>query len=165
VGPELTSEVDARPWLRQACATLAYRGGKALRGAPPAFGSFRAGGTARTPSEILAHIGDLLDWALSLAKGKQVWHDSQPDDWDNDVQRFFRTLTMLDECLAGSEPLAFPWQRFFAGPIADAFSHVGQLAMLRRLAGAPIKGENYYKADIQVGRVGIDQAAPKREFD
>ena len=162
---ETVDDIDARPMLRQACAVLAYRGGKALRGAPPGFGAFKAGETSRTPSQIVAHVGDLFDWALSLAKGQQAWHDSAPATWDEDVQRFFRTLEALDRFLAGPEPLACPWTRFLAGPVADAFAHIGQLAMLRRLAGAPIKAENYYKADIQIGRVGIDQAAPRREFD
>jgi hypothetical protein len=156
---------DARPVLRHACATLAYRAGKVLRGAPPAFSGFKVADKSRTPGQILAHLGDLLDWGLSLAKGRQAWHDSTPSAWDDDVQRFFRSLGALDDFLAGSEPLACPWTRFFSGPLADAFTHVGQLAMLRRIADAPIKGENYYVADIRIGRVGPDQMAPKREFD
>ncbi len=160
-----TTEVDARPILRHACATLAYRGGKAFRGAPPDFQGFRVADGSRTPGQILAHIGDLLDWALSLAKGQQAWHDSAPGKWDDDVQRFFRALGALDAFLAGPEPLACPWTRFFSGPVADAFAHVGQVAMLRRIANAPIRGENYYAADIQAGRIGPDQPAPRREFD
>jgi hypothetical protein len=159
------TEIDARLWLRHACATLAYRGGKVLRAAPPEFGAFRAGPGSRTPAEILAHICDLLDWALSAVRGKQVWHDSRPGAWDDDVGRFFRTLTTLDGELAGAGPLPCPWTRLFQGPFADAFTHVGQLAMLRRIAGVPVKGENYYGADIDIGRVGFEQAAPRREFD
>jgi hypothetical protein len=37
--------------------------------------------------------------------------------------------------------------------------------MLRRLAGAPIRGENYSRSDIVAGRVGPEQTAPRREFD
>ena len=158
-------DLDARPWLRHACATLAYRGGKALRDAPDGFGSFSVGAASRTPSQILAHTCDLFDWAVSLVRGQQAWHDSTPGAWDADVERFFRTLGELDALLAGSGPLPCPWTRLFSGPIADAFTHIGQLAMLRRLAGSPVKGENYYAADVEIGRVGRDQAIPRREFD
>jgi hypothetical protein len=160
------SDLDARLWLRHACATLAYRGGKVVRDAPEGFGRFSIGAGSRTPSDILAHICDLFDWALSLARGQQAWHDSTPRAWDADVERFFRTLGELDAVLAaGPGPLPCPWTRLFAGPIADAFTHIGQLAMLRRIAGSPVKGENYYKADIEIGRVGSVQPLPAREFD
>ena len=72
---------EAREILRHTVATLAYRGGKAIRDVPDTFGAFRAGPTIRTPLSILAHIGDLLDWALSLAKGEQVWRDSNGESW------------------------------------------------------------------------------------
>jgi hypothetical protein len=156
--------VDPRDCLRQSFATLAYRGGKVLRGAPPDFGSFKIGGTTRTPSEILAHVCDLFEWALSLACGKEVWRNSSPGSWDSDVQRFFTTLGTLDERVAGPNPLGCPWTRLLQGPIADAFTHIGQLALLRRLAGSAVRGENYFKAEIVMGRVGPDQAAPRREF-
>ncbi len=157
--------VDARHYLRHSLATLAYRGGKALRGAPPSFGSFKIGPTSRTPSEILAHVCDLFDWALSLVRGQEVWRNSTPGTWESDVQRFFSALGALDQALAGQGPLGCPWTRLFQGPIADAFTHVGQLALLRRLAGSAVRGENYFKAEIMTGHVGQDQAAPRREFD
>ena len=155
---------SARELLRHAVATLAYRGGKTLRDTPADFEHFSIGATSRTPGKILAHIGDLLDWALSIAKGAQTWHDS-PSQWDTDVRRFFDGLRRLDDYLASEEPLAAPPAKLLQGPIADALTHVGQLAMLRRLAGAAVKGENYFKADIAAGRVGAEQAAPRREFD
>jgi hypothetical protein len=158
-------QVDARHYLRHSLATLAYRGGKVLRGAPPGFSSFKIGGTSRTASEILAHVCDLFEWALSLVRGQEVWRDSSPGPWDSDVQRFFTTLGTLDEHLAGPSSLGCPWTRLFQGPIADAFTHIGQLAMLRRLAGSAVRGENYFKAEISTGRVGPDQAAPRREFE
>ena len=158
-------KVSARECLRHTLATLAYRGGKVLRGAPPDFGSYRVGGTSRTPSEILAHVCDLLDWSLSLVAGQEVWRDSSPATWDTDVQRFFVTLGTLDDCLAAPGAVGCPWTRLFQGPIADAFTHIGQLALLRRLAGSAVRGENYFKADIASGRVGADQAAPRREFE
>jgi len=154
-----------RDLLRHTVATLAYRGGKAVRGAPPEFAEFRAGTKTRTPGRILAHVGDLLDWALAMARGKQVWHDSAPLPWDDEVNRFFAALEAFDAYLASDSPLGFPAEKLFQGPIADALTHIGQIAMLRRLAGAPVKGENYFRAGITAGRVGADQAAPVQEFE
>ncbi len=155
----------ARQLLRHAVATVAYRGGKALRGAPESFATFALGDSPRTPAKILAHMGDLFDWALSMASGEAVWRDSQPLAWDAEVARFFASLKKFDDYLASPEPLHSPAEGLFQGPLADALTHVGQLAMLRRLAGCPIKGENYFKAEIATGRVGLDQSAPRREFD
>src|SRR3974377_2314550 len=108
-----------------------------LRNAPGALGDFKAADSTRTPVEIVAHLGDLFDWALSIAKGKQVWHDSEPLEWPDEVQRFFETLKAFDDYLASSGRLHAPPDRLLQGPIADAMQHVGQLAMLRRLAGNP----------------------------
>ena len=126
---------------------------------------FTAGPSTRTPGQILAHLGDLLDWALSQAEGKQRWSGSAPQSWDADVQRFFRALEALDEYLASNRPLGYPPETIFQGAIADALTHVGQINMLRRLAGAPVRGENYFKADIVAGRVGSEQTAARVEFD
>jgi hypothetical protein len=154
-----------RELLRHTVATLAYRGGKAVRGAPASFASFRAAAETRTPAEILAHIGDVLDWALALAKGQEAWNNSTPLALEQEIARFFGALASLDAYLASDSPLSSPAEKLFQGPIADALTHVGQIAMLRRLAGAPMKGENYFKADIVSGRVGAEQSAPRREFD
>lgn len=148
--------------LRHTVATLAYRGGKAIRGTPESFGDF-SGGT-RTPRQILAHISDLLEWACVLARGEKTWKDSTPQAWSSEVQRFFEALGKFDGQLA-SQPLKCEPERVFQGPIADALTHVGQLTMLRRMAGVPMKSENYFIADIAEGRVGSEQAPPKREFD
>lgn len=153
-----------REFLRHTLATLAYRAGKTLRDAPESFASFRAGKTTRTPAEILAHVGDLFDWALSMARGATEWRDSAPLPWGREVTRFFGALKALDDYLASSEPLHATAAELFQGPVADALTHTGQLAMLRRLAGAPIRGENYAQADIAAGRTGPDQAPPRREF-
>jgi hypothetical protein len=155
----------ARQLLRHTVATVAYRGGKALRGAPDSFATFAVGESPRAPAKILAHMGDLFDWALSMASGEAAWHDSQPLAWDAEVARFFASLKKFDDYLASPEPLHSPAEGLFQGPIADALTHIGQLAMLRRLAGCPIKGENYFKAEIATGRVGAEQSAPRREFD
>jgi len=153
-----------RELLRHTLATVAYRGGKTLRGAPDGFAAFKSGDKGRTPAEILAHVGDLFDWALSLAKGAEAWHDSTPLAWAQEVDRFFAAVTAFDAYLASAAPLATPAEQLFQGPVADALTHVGQLAMLRRMSGSPMKGENYRKADIVIGRCGSEQAAPKREF-
>jgi len=159
------SSDSGRQLLRHTVATLAYRGGKALRGAPEEFADFRIGEKTRTPGQILAHLGDLLDWALSMAKGKEELHNSDPLSWSKGTDRFFTALQALDDFLASKNPLAVPLERLFQGAIADSLTHVGQIAMLRRLAGTPIRGENYSKAEIVAGRVGAKQAAPRREFD
>ena len=154
-----------RLFLRHAVATLAYRAGKALRGAPATFADFTVASGTRTPARILAHMGDLLDWALSLARGEQRWHDSMPLPWDREVARFFAALDAFDAYLASEEPLGWSAERLFQGPIADALTHTGQLTMLRRLAGAPVRGENYARATITAGTVGISQAVATYEFD
>jgi hypothetical protein len=156
----------SREFLRHTLATLAYRGGKALRGVPAEFGSFSAGGTSRRAGEILGHIGDLLDWALVYAReGRHEWRDAPLGSWEQDTARFFAGLAALDSFLASEEPLRLPAGQLFQGPIADALTHVGQIALLRRLAGVPVRGENYLRAEIEPGRVGAEQSAPRREFD
>ena len=131
--------------LRHTVATVAYRAGKALRGAPPEFAQF---GDGKSAGQILAHMCDLFDWALTLAEGKSVWHDSTPQTWDADVARFFAVLEAFDRRLASGAPLGIAPERLFQGPIADSLTHVGQIAMLRRLAGCAIRGENYAIAPI-----------------
>jgi hypothetical protein len=152
-------------WLRHAVATVAYRGGKAVRGAPPTFAGFQASPGTRTPAQILAHVNDLFDWALELADGRHTWRVSEPRPWDAEVERFHAGLARFDARLASGRPLGSSEEKLFQGPVADALTHVGQLAMLRRMAGAPMKGENYFKADIESGRVGEDQVPPRVEFD
>ena len=153
-----------RDMLRHTLATLAYRGGKAVRGVPDRFGDFKAEAAIRTPGQVLAHIGDLLDWALALADGQHVWNDSPPAPWAEEVARFFRALARLDARLAADALRGFSEKQLLQGPIADALTHVGQITMLRRMFGSPVRGENYLKADIVAGRVGPEQSAPRREF-
>jgi hypothetical protein len=153
-----------RALLRHTLATLAYRGGKTIRDAKPDFATYGAPDAARTPAKILAHIGDLMDWALSMAEGNETWHNTKPLSWDKEGERFHAAVQKLDDYLASDAPLQAPPGKLFQGPIADALTHVGQLAMLRRLAGCPIKGENYFAAEITTGRVGADQAAPRMPF-
>jgi len=155
---------STRQLLRHTLATLAYRAGKALRGAPETFAEYGAGSTDRTPAKILAHMGDLCDWGLSTARGKQEWHDSTPLPWAQEVARFFKALQAFDDYVASDSPLNAPIERLFQGPVADALTHTGQIAMLRRMAGCPMRGENYYRAEIVAGRVGQEQTPPGREF-
>jgi hypothetical protein len=154
-----------REMLRHTVATLAYRGTKAVRGASDSFASFKASETTRTPAQILAHIGDLLDWALSIAKGNESWNNSEPLVWNAENDRFHAALKSFDDYLASDSELSAGCERLFQGPVADALTHVGQIAMLRRIAGEPMKGENYSRAQIEAGHVGADQETPKREFD
>ncbi len=153
--------------LRHTVATLAYRTAKTMRGAPPAFATFRPGPTSSTPVQIVAHMGDVFDWALSMVVSVPKWNTSTPQDWDQECARFFTALTTFDEALVSAGPVRYELTRLFQGPVADALTHTGQLAMLRRLFGSPMKGENYTRADIVIGRVGFDQtpADPRYEFD
>jgi hypothetical protein len=153
-----------RELLRHALTTLAYRGGKAVRGATQGFAAFPVVAGVRGPGRILAHIGDLMDWALTIAIGKRQWRDSTPLPWEKEVERFFAALKKFDDYLASTEAMQTSPEKLLQGPIADALTHVGQIAMLRRMAGEPLKGESYYEAEISCGRVGPEQTPPKREF-
>jgi hypothetical protein len=162
----MTTSPDTKlQMLRHTVATLAYRGGKTLRGAPAGFSQFAAGPGTRTPGQILAHVCDLFDWALKLAGGVHEYHETSPQSWEQDTARFFAGLEAFDRRLGNGTPTGFDAEHLFQGPVADAHTHIGQIAMLRRMAGAPVKGENYFKAGIAVGRVGADQAAAVFEFD
>jgi hypothetical protein len=158
----MSSSDPKRELLRHTLATVAYRGAKTLGDAPATFADFS--GAGRTPAQILAHLGDLLDWALSMADGTRQWHESKPLPWKQEAERFFAALKKFDDYLASGEALQARVEKLFQGPVADALTHVGQLAMMRRLAGAPIQAENYFAAVIEIGRVGADQTPPKRTF-
>ena len=158
-------EESKREMLRHSLATIAYRGGKAIGNAPETFAAFKASETTRTPVEILAHIGDLFDWALSIAKGKQTWNNAEPLSWNDESQRFFDCLKAFDDYLASGETVNTSVEKLFQAPIADALTHIGQISLLRRMSGAPVRGESYYDAEIEIGRVGQDQSANRAEFD
>jgi hypothetical protein len=159
--------MNDRKFLRHTLATLAYRAAKATRDAPDTFASFRAGPSSRTPVEIVSHMGDLMQWALSMARGERRWNSSTPQAWEVECERFFAGVEAFDEALAGADPVPYDLTRLFQGPVADALTHTGQLTMLRRLHGAPMKAESYNRADIAIGRVGPEQtpADPRYEFD
>ena len=142
-----------RELLRHLLATVAYRGGIAVSGAPEDFAGFRVHETARTPGEILAHIGDLLEGSLYLVKGELVYLASAPLPWEDEITRFFSTVKSLDAYLSSESPLACPVEKLIQGPIGDALTHVGQIVMLRRVAGKPVRVASYFTAEIVAGSV------------
>lgn len=150
--------------LRQLAATLAYRAAKVLREAPPSFAHYTCGESTRTPLRIVAHMADLMAWGTSIAGGGYDWTAGGGDDWNIEVDRFFTALAALDAALAADD-FNGSVEKLIQGPLADALTHVGQLAMLRGMAGAPVRPESYAKAPITIGRVGPEQAPPGREFD
>lgn len=158
------SDDSARVLLRHTLATLAYRAAKACRGVPEGFTNFRAAADSRSAGEILAHLGDLIEWVDSQARGAQRWTTSIPASWDDDVSRFHRALQHLDDYIASGALLHHDATRLFQGGIADALTHVGQINMLRRLAGSPVRGENYARAEIAIGTLGQTQPFPRAEF-
>lgn len=155
----------ARAVVRHLVATLAYRAAKVLRDVPPEFASAAVGSQTRRPVQIVAHLGDLMAWGVSLARGESVWKAGGSDDWHVEVVRFFDGLAALDRELAGDAPFTGSIEKLIQGPLADALTHVGQLAILRGMTGAPIRPESYARAEIVAGRVGREQAPPGREFN
>lgn len=154
-------------FLRHSLATLAYRAAKTMRGAPETFAAFKPAQAANSPLQIVAHMGDLFDWSLTLIRGNPQWIAATPGSWHYECSRFFAALKKFDEVLTSGETFHYELTRIFQGPVADALTHTGQLALLRRLHGSPMKGEAYTRADIQIGRLGFEQtpADPKFEFD
>ncbi|HZI48658.1 MAG TPA: hypothetical protein VFD75_12735 [Pyrinomonadaceae bacterium] len=144
-----------RDVLRHLVATVAYRGGVAVKCAPQDFATFRVHETTRTPGEILAHIGDLLEGSLHLLKGNMIHLQSEPLPWKEEITRFFSAVRELDAYLASEAPLAFPVEKLVQGPIGDALTHVGQIVMLRRMAGSPIRSPGYFTAEIIPGEVTL----------
>lgn len=153
-GEAINSTVDVkRELFRHVVATVAYRGGLAISDAPEDFSKFRANETTRTPGELLAHIGDLLKGALYLVKGDMVYLTSDPLSWEEEIARFFSAVKEFDSYLASDAPLACPMEKLIQGPIGDALTHVGQIVMLRRMAGKPVRVEAYFTAEIVAGKV------------
>jgi hypothetical protein len=157
--------MDDTQFLRHTLATLDYRAEKVLRDPPRGFESQRVAAASRTPLELAGHLGDLLEWACGLADGDRTWRAASLGAWDADVERFFAAVARLDERLANGQPLGYPATQIFQAPIADALTHVGQIAFLRGAFGAPVKPESYAKAEIAVGRIGRDQSSKRMEFD
>ena len=161
----LPSTDSTRAVVRHLVATLAYRAAKVLRDVPPDFPTMTAGPMTRQPIQILGHMGDLMSWAETIARGEFVWQAAGGDDWAIEEQRFFAGLAALDGQLSAELPPAGAIEQLIQGALADALTHVGQLALMRGLAGAPVRPESYARAAIVAGRVGADQAPPGREFE
>jgi hypothetical protein len=153
---------EGREFLRHTLAALAYRVARAVEGAPDEFAGFD--GAGKTPAQILAHMGDLFDWALSISRGEEKWHSSAPLAWAEEKARFFAALGALDALLASGEAIHAPVERLFQGPVADALTHTGQIAMLRRLSGFRKPDEDFFLAEIAVGQVGEEQPEPVQRY-
>ncbi len=153
----------ARVTLRQMAATLAYRAAKVLRDAPEGFGTQSFGDATRQPVKIVAHMADLMTWGVSMAGGGKEWAPAGAKDWQTEVDRFFAGLAAFDAAL-DADDFKGSIDKLIQGPLADALTHVGQLAMLRGMAGNPVRPESYARAVITAGRVGLDQEAPRAEF-
>ena len=154
-----------RHFLRHTLATLAYRAEKVLCDFPAEATERRVAPETRTPTEILSHLGDLMVLADGLARGQRVWEPAPVTSWTAAYERFFEKLAVVDATLAQEIPESVRPEIIFQAPLADALTHVGQLAMLRGMAGAPIHPESYGRADIRVGRVGREQAPAAAPFE
>lgn len=150
----MSSSLDLkRELLRHLLAAVTFRCGIVIRDAPENFAHFRAGDSTRSAGELLAHIGDLIEGSHYLMEGEFVRLQSSPQSWAEDAKRFFIAIREFDSYLASDAPLAHPVERIVQAPVADALTHVGQIAMLRRLAGKPIQSENFFDAEIEAGGV------------
>jgi hypothetical protein len=154
---------DKRSLLRHFLAALAYRTQKALRDAPAEFANFHADEETRTPAELVRHMTSVLGYARTFFVGGQYRPEPLPS-LNDEVIRFHDVLEELARDLEAGTPLmqGMSAERLLQGPFSDAMTHAGQLAMLRRLAGVPVPPENFIFADIEPGRLGIEQAEPVR---
>lgn len=152
---------DAQTLFRHLLATLAYRATRVLEDAPEGFADFSAGEDVMTPHAMLAHVSMILSFADAQLFGSDFERFGPARTWDAEVERFYATLKTLDDHFAAGTPEDDArLLRMLQGPLLDAFTHVGQLATLRRLSGSPVCKDHYLKAQIEIGRVGSDQAPP-----
>lgn len=152
-----------RALLRHFLAAIAYRTQKALRGAPESFAGFSAGQRVRTPVEIVRHMASLMGYTRTLFVGGSYPVNPEPlPSFKDEIARFHEMVQAVGELLSSDTPLSISTEQLLQGPFADVMTHVGQLAMLRRLADAPVPPENFIYADIRSDRLGPDQAPPAR---
>jgi hypothetical protein len=152
---------DKRSLLRHFLGALAYRTQKAVRGAPASFGSFRAGNQSRTPIELVRHMTSVLGYARTFFVGGSYRPEALPD-FAAEVTRFHAMLEDLSRHLEAGTPLQGTTpEQLLQGPLADVMTHVGQLAMLRRLAGSPVAPENFIVAAIDPANLGPNQPEPR----
>ena len=157
--------MDTTQALRHVVATLAYRAAKVLRDLPDGFETASFGPHTRRPVQIVAHLADLMAWGVTIARGDYKWVAGGSEEWQIEVQRFFDELAALDRQLVAGVPADGSIEQLIQGPLADAFTHVGQLSMLRGMAGAAVRPESYARAEILRGRVGREQAPSRKEFE
>ena len=151
---------ESRRLLQHFLAALAYRTQKALRDAPDGFGDFRAAPTARTPYELLWHMTGLIGYARTMFHGG-IFEPPRLATIEDEAARLHETLAALSADFADPKLQArITDKQFLQGPLADAMTHAGQLAMLRRLHGAPVPSENFIFASIDAGNVTARQALP-----
>jgi hypothetical protein len=152
---------DKRKLLNHFLAALAYRTQKALREAPAGFGSFRVVEGVRTPAELVRHMASVLGYARTFFVGGRYWPEALAS-FDEEIERFHELLGLLAQHLRNGDALleGMTEERLLQGPFSDAMTHAGQLALLRRLAGAPVPPENFIVAEIKEERLGPDQPRP-----
>jgi hypothetical protein len=151
---------QSRRLLQHFLAAIAYRTQKALRSAPDTFGEFRAGAHVRTPHELVWHMTGVIGYARTMFTGDRFTPDRMPT-FAAEVHRFHHTLAALRADFADEGLQArISDEQFLQGPLADAMTHAGQLAMLRRMAGSPVASENFIFASIDGENVSADQAEP-----
>jgi hypothetical protein len=151
---------ESRQLLQHFLAALAYRTQKALRGAPEGFEDFRVGPTSRTPRELVWHMTGVIGYARTMFHGGRFTPPALPTLAD-EVVRFHDTLAALSADFADDSLAArISDRQFLQGPLSDAMTHAGQLAMLRRLVGSPVPSENFIFADVRADNVTPDQPEP-----
>lgn len=152
-----------RALLRHYLAAIAYRTQKALRDAPDSFPAFTAGHQVRTPAELLRHMTSLLGYTRTFFVGGTYPIDPDPlPTFAEEIRRFHDLLGAVGDLLAADAPCRLSGEQLLQGPLADVMTHVGQLALLRRLADAPVPPENFIYADVRAERLGPDQPPPAR---
>jgi hypothetical protein len=148
-----------RDMLRHFLASIAYHASKAIRDAPDGYPEIEVGAGVRTPRRILHHITGVLSYAHSFFEHYETtYFDLEP--WDTEVESFYTILGKLDESLREKAPNGVTEERLLQGPLSDSMAHVGQLLMLRRMAGSPVPSENFVYAEIKAGALGPDQHEP-----
>jgi hypothetical protein len=150
--------------VRHLLASLVYRTTKIIRDAPENFPETSIGNSVRTPEKILGHINSLIQlsnrfWSsekpLSMANLRKL---SRKKAWDREVDLFYQLVAQFDDTLSNHiSPRKYNPEKILQGPFMDAFTHVGQLALLRRMAGTPVKRESYWMADVRIGQIGPNQ--------
>jgi hypothetical protein len=154
---------DSTTLMRHAIATLAYRASRVLTATPSGFEGFDAGQGVMTPKKMLNHMSTILAYAHAQLMSEDFQRPTEVDEWSMEVDRFFETLTLLDRAVeSGMRADADTVLRMLQGPMLDVATHIGQLSMLRRLAGSPTPKDHYIKAAVTIGRTGKDQPPPAR---